>query len=114
MIFRYFDISQETCRKVVCVQGQHTEFRMFSGKKIGFSRTKRGFSGKKLDLKKKSVFEKKNGISFSPEMFHNKTIFGKKIVNGHGAIVSSSPAGLSCSRNRTNGRNGFGVLNDIG
>ena len=95
MIFRYFEISQEKCRKVVGVQGQHTEVRIFPITK--------------------SDFRKKMGISFSPEMFHNKTIFEKKEkVNGHGAIVSSSPAGLSCSRNRTNGRNGFGVLNDIG
>ena len=53
------------------------------------------FWEKKLDFRKKSDFRKKIGISFPPECFLTKLFL--KIVNCHGAIVSSSPC--ICRRN---------------
>ena len=78
-------------RKVVHVQGQPSEFRMFSRKKnwifeknSDFLEEKNGIFEKNSDLRKKSrdfVF---------PGMFHNNFVV-EKIGNGHGAIISSSP-----------------------
>ena len=53
-----------------------------------FRGKKSDFREKKSDFRKKS--EKKNRHFVFPTMFHNKTIC-LKIVNAHGAIISSSP-----------------------
>ena len=63
-----------------------------------FSRKKYDFRGKKSDFQKNWDFQEKKlkklrDLVF-PECFITKLFFEKKIVNRHGAIVSSSPAGL--------------------
>ena len=74
-------------RKVVYAQGEPPEFRMFSKKLRIFEGKNRIFEKKNQIFEKKS--EKKNRDFVFPTMFHNN--LKKKIVNGHGAIISSSP-----------------------
>ena len=91
-------------RKVVYVQRRNPEFCMFLKKMKIAEKKKSNFRGnsdfrekKESDFREKKVGfpRKKFGISFPPECFITK--LKKKKVNGHGAIVSSSPC--ICRRN---------------